>query len=71
MNEHFLTYGAGSAALYGVIGALIMIIYKSHAHTFQYTQVDHLHSYLKLQAFVESDVVCSHEPFMQNKVREI
>ena len=31
MNEHFLTYGAGSAAVYGIIGALTIVIYKSYA----------------------------------------
>ncbi len=38
MNEHFLTYGAGPVALYG-IGALIMLIYNSHECALNYAQV--------------------------------
>lgn len=30
MNEHFLTYGAGNVALYGINGPLIMLISNSH-----------------------------------------
>ena len=56
-----MTYGA-----YGIIGALIMLIYKTRA--LKYAQVDDLHSYLK---FVESDTVSSYELFVQKKAREI
>ena len=49
MNEHFPTYGAVSAAAYGIIGALIMLIYESHARALKYAQMGHLHSFLKLQ----------------------
>ena len=38
INEHFLTYGAGSTALYGIIGTLIMLIYK-HVHSNAHRQV--------------------------------
>lgn len=33
MKEHFLKYGAGRIALYGIIGAVIMLIYNSHERT--------------------------------------
>ena len=62
---HFLglTHGAGSAAIYGIIVVLIMLIYMhmSHARAVKYTQVD------DLWAFAESDVACSYEAFVQKK----
>ena len=61
MNEHFLTHVTGSVDLYGIIGALTMVIYKSHACALTYAQVYHLHSFLKLRAFVESDMGCLYE----------
>ena len=64
------TSNSRSIALFGIIGALIMQIYKSHAGTVKHTQMDHLQSYLKLRALAESDVGCSYEPFLQ-KEREI
>ena len=61
MNEHFLTVGTGSITLHGIPGALIVLIYKIHARTLKYTQVDHLYSYLEWQAFAESDVAHLYE----------
>ena len=54
MNEHFLTQEAGSAALNGIICALIYVIYKSHAQALKYFN-NNLHSYLRLWAIAESD----------------
>ena len=36
MNQNFLTFGAGSWTLYGIIGPLNMLIYKSDED--KYTQ---------------------------------
>ena len=36
MNQNFLTFGAGSLTLYGIIGPLNMLIYKSDED--KYTQ---------------------------------
>ncbi len=63
LNNHFLTYGEGRVALYGIIGALIMLICNSHEQLrtggIHHVYVGHLHSYLKLGAFAESDVAHS------------
>ena len=56
INEHFLAYAAASVALYDIFVAIIMLIYKSPA-----LKADHLHSYLKFQAY---------EPNIHKKVRE-
>ena len=64
MNEYFPTYRAGSTAIYGIIGALTMLIYKSHARALKYAQADHLYGFLKLRSFVESDMACSYETFI-------
>ena len=66
MEELFLTYGGGDAAIYSIIGVLIMLIYKSHAHALRYTQVDHLYRYLRLIVFA-SDMTCSYKPFISSK----
>ena len=42
-----------------------MLIYKSDACAVKYAQVDHLHSFLKLQAFVESVMARLYEVFVQ------
>ena len=57
-----LPYGAGSLALHGVIEVWIMLIYQSDKHGLKYAQVDHLHSFLKLEVFGESDVKHWYEP---------
>ncbi len=77
MNEHFLTYEARRVALYGIIGALIMLIYSCHERALSYAQVAFImftqviYSYLKSGAFAESDVAHSYEPTVWKKLREI
>lgn len=74
MNEHFLTDVAGCVSLYGIIGALIMLIYNSHEHALNYIQValimftqDHLHGYPKTGAFTEPEVLHLYEPTVPKK----
>lgn len=39
MNEHSMTYGAGHIALFGIIGAVMVLIYYSHEHAHNCTQL--------------------------------
>ncbi len=68
------TYGAGPVALYGIIGALIYahlqfsrVRAQLRSGGVHHVYVGHLHSYLKLGAFGDSDMAYSCEPTVRKK----